>query len=265
MKLQQAVRADREDKMTAIIDPLNPVLAETIVPSGDEVSAVNIFQSIILDGGYIGWFLILLSIATIALALNFTIVVRRAALLPATLARALLTAARQGAKRSILEITREDETMLGRAAFAGISRLAGGREAARAAVDEAVEERASRLFRKIEYLNVIGNISPMIGLLGTVIGMISAFRRIKVAGGGMPDASILAGDISMALVTTFWGILIAIPALAAHAVFRNRIDAFAAECVKTCDSIVATISEESEGKSKGTKDKPHPRGLAIGQ
>jgi biopolymer transport protein ExbB len=221
---------------------------------------------VIVDGGYITWcVLIPLSIATIALALNFTIVIRRAAMVPATLTRALMTAARQGAQRSILEITRDDETMLGRAAYAGVSRLSGGRESARAAIDEAVEERASRLFRKIEYLNVIGNISPMMGLLGTVIGMISAFRRINVAGGGMPDASILAGDISMALVTTFWGILIAIPALAVHAVFRNRIDAFAAECVKTCDSVVVTISEESDGKNKETKEKPHRRGLAIGQ
>ena len=155
--------------------------------------------------------------------------------------------------------------MLGRAAFAGLSRIHAGRETARAAIDEAVEERASRLFRKIEYLNVIGNISPMMGLLGTVIGMIGAFRRINVAGGGMPDASILAGDISMALVTTFWGILIAIPALAAHAVFRNRIDAFAAESVKLCDGIVATIGEAGTENSKDAKDKARQQSLAIGQ
>lgn len=252
--------------MTVTASIMNPILAELLAPPGQDVSAVNIFRSVIVDGGYITWFVLIpLSIATIALALNFTIVIRRGAQVPATLVRALMTAARQGAGRSILEITRDDETMLGRAAFAGLSRIAAGREAVRAAIDEAVEERASRLFRRIEYLNVIGNISPMMGLLGTVIGMISAFRRINVAGGGMPDASILAGDISMALVTTFWGILIAIPALAAHAVFRNRIDAFAAESVKMCDGIMATIGEAENEKPKDAKDKIRHRGLAIGQ
>ena len=252
--------------MIVIANAINPVLAELIAPSDQAVSAGNIFRSVIVDGGYLTWFVLIpLSIATIALALNFTIVTRRGAQVPATLARALITAARQGAARSILEITREDETMLGRAAFAGLSRIHAGRETARAAIDEAVEERASRLFRKIEYLNVIGNISPMMGLLGTVIGMIGAFRRINVAGGGMPDASILAGDISMALVTTFWGILIAIPALAAHAVFRNRIDAFAAESVKLCDGIVATIGEAGTENSKDAKDKARQQSLAIGQ
>ncbi len=95
-----------------------------------------------------------------------------------------------------------------------------------------------RLLRRIEYLNVIGNVSPMIGLFGTVVGMIQAFARIYSAAGGMPEADKLAGDIAVALVTTFWGLLIAIPALSAFALFRNRIDTYAAEVVKLCDGLL---------------------------
>jgi biopolymer transport protein ExbB len=131
------------------------------------------------------------------------------------------------------------------AAFAGASQIRAGRDAARAAVDEAVEERATKLFRRIEYLNVIGNVSPMIGLLGTVLGMIQAFNRIFAAGGGMPDAGKLAGDIAVALVTTFWGLIIAIPALTTFAIFRNRIDAFAAECIKLCDGLLGLTVENA--------------------
>ena len=67
---------------------------------------------------------------------------------------------------------------------AGLSQVNAGRDTARAAIDEAVEEQATKMFRKIEYLNMIGNISPMIGLMGTVVGMILAFNRIFSAGGG---------------------------------------------------------------------------------
>ncbi len=208
-------------------------------------SSVSVLRQFVVYGGWITWcVLIPLSVATIALAIHYLTILRRAAQSPASLARALVTAARRGQVRRILEITRQDDTMLGQAAYAGLSQLRAGRDTARAAIDEAVGERATKLFRKIEYLNVIGNVSPMIGLLGTVLGMIKAFGRIFAAAGGMPEPGKLAGDIAVALVTTFWGILIAIPALTAFALFRNRIDAFAAECVKLCDSLVSLVPEE---------------------
>ena len=206
------------------------------------VSSLNMVQHLIEDGGYVAWLLIGLSVVSVFLIIRFMIGLRRSLFLPTTLNRALLAAARQGQTRSILEITQEDTSMLAQAALAGVSQLPAGRGLARTAIDEAVEERTTRLFRRIEYLNVIGNISPMIGLFGTVLGMIQAFARIDAAGGGMPDAGELAGDISIALVTTFWGLLVAIPALTAFALFRNRVDAFAAECVKSADGMIALIA-----------------------
>lgn len=208
----------------------------------------TVLGKFLLDGGWITWFVLVpLSVISIALIIHYLIVLRRSTQVPPGLARALVSAARRGQVRDIVEITREDDTMLGQAACAGALQLVGGRESARAAIDEAVEERATRLFRRIEYLNVIGNISPMIGLFGTVVGMINAFGRIYAAGGGMPDAAKLAGDISVALITTFWGLLIAIPALSIFSLLRNRIDAFAAESVKLCDSLVSLLSEQQAG------------------
>ena len=224
-----------------------------VIAAGDG-SSVSVFQHFVGAGGWITWFVLIpLSGLTIALAIHYLITIRRGTQTPASLARALAAAARQGQVRSILEITRDDDTMLGQAAFAGVSQLAAGRETARAAIDEAVEERATKLLRKIEYLNVIGNISPMIGLLGTVLGMIKAFSAIFAAGGGMPDAGKLANNIAIALVTTFWGILIAIPALTAFALFRNRIDAFAAECVKLCDNLVSLVGEQETSSARARR------------
>ncbi len=209
------------------------------------ISSVSTLPHFVKDGGWITWcILIPLSILTVGLAIHYLVVVRRSAQIPATMGRALMGAARQGQLRHLLAITRENSTMLGQAAYAGLTQLRAGRSSARAAIEEVVEERATKLFRRIEYLNVIGNVSPMIGLIGTVLGMIRAFSRISGAAGGMPEPGKLAGDISIALVTTFWGMLIAIPALTAHAIFRNRIDAFAAECVKLCDELISTIAQQ---------------------
>jgi len=227
------------------------------VLAADNDTSVSVFKHFVESGGWITWFVLIpLSALTIALAVHYLIILRRGAQTPASLARALVTSARQRQVRTILEIARQDDTMLGQAAFAGVSQLGAGRDTARAAIDEVVQERATKLFRKIESLNVIGNVSPMIGLLGTVLGMIKAFSRIFAARGGMPDPGELAGDISVALVTTFWGILIAIPALTAFALFRNRIDAFAAECVKLCDNLVSLVSEEPSSAAPAVESAP---------
>ncbi len=218
---------------------LNPGLI-----GADDISATSVFTHFVADGGWITWFVLIpLSVVTIALVIHYMLTIRRSAQLPADMARALVQSARQRQANTLLEACAEDDSMLAQAAFAGLSQMRSGVQVARAAVDESVDERATKLMRRIEYLNVIGNVSPMIGLLGTVLGMIQAFSRIFAAGGGMPEPGKLAGDIAVALVTTFWGILVAIPALTAYSLFRNQIDAFAAECAKFCDGLIAILAE----------------------
>ena len=81
--------------------------------------------------------------------------------------------------------------------------------------------------RKVEYLNVIGTLAPMIGLLGTVWGMIQAFMEFQTQ--ATPSVSEFAPGISFALVTTLMGLSVAIPALAAFAILRNRVDELVSE------------------------------------
>jgi biopolymer transport protein ExbB len=234
--------AGREDGTMSATNAVSDftLMEGALRPPLDEVTTVSVFQHFVVYGGWITWFVLIpLSVLTIALAIHYLFTVRRGTQTPDALARTLKAGIQRGRVGEMLELTAGDDTMLGRAAFAGLSQVGSGRDAARAAIDEAVEERAMNLLRRIEYLNVIGNISPMIGLLGTVLGMIQAFSRIFAAGGGMPEAGKLAGDIAVALVTTFWGILIAIPALTAFALFRNRVDTYAAEVVKLCDGLLS--------------------------
>src|SRR5208282_5927786 len=78
-------------------------------------------------------------------------------------------------------------------------------------------------FRKIEYLNIIGNLGPLLGLLGTVLGMIDAFNEMQAQGGQANPAS-LAGGISKALCHTMLGLMLAVPCLAAFGVLRTMVD-----------------------------------------
>ena len=107
-------------------------------------------------------------------------------------------------------------------------------------MEEASEVRTSKLLRRIEVLNVIGNVAPMLGLLGTVYGMIKVFSTI-VEEGDMPDASQLANGVGIALVTTFWGLVVAIPALAAYAVIRTRIDSLTSHTMAIAQEAVSTF------------------------
>lgn len=217
------------------------------VVGGDGVIGASVFHHFVVSGGPITWcILVPLSTITFAVIIHFLVTVRRGTLVPPSLAKTLVAAARQGQPHTALEITRDDGSILGQAAFAGLSARAAGPQAARDAIDEAVDQRATRLFRRIEYLNVIGNVAPMIGLLGTVVGMIQAFNRIYAAGGGVPETSKLVGDIAIALVNTFWGLAIAIPALSAYSFFRNQVDGFAAECIAAAEGLVAILHRRGE-------------------
>ena len=106
---------------------------------------------------------------------------------------------------------------------AGLNRIVDG-EMDQAAIDRAVEEASEEelagAFVLINYLSVIGAISPMVGLLGTVAGMIGAFRAISTI--GMGDPSILADNISVALITTASGLTVAIPSLLSYYFFKNK-------------------------------------------
>jgi biopolymer transport protein ExbB len=91
------------------------------------------------------------------------------------------------------------------------------------AMETAVAEQTAEQFRKIEYLNIIGNLGPLLGLLGTVFGMIDAFSALNRAGGQASPAQ-LSGGISLALTHTMLGLMLAIPCLAAFGVLRTMVD-----------------------------------------
>ena len=107
--------------------------------------------------------------------------------------------------------------------IAALDKVGQGVEMIREAVAESGEREESRLQRKISYLSMIATLSPMLGLLGTVLGMIQAFNVIAFSA-GLGKPTLLAAGVSKALVTTAAGLIVAIPAMGFYFFFRNRVN-----------------------------------------
>ena len=111
---------------------------------------------------------------------------------------------------------------LGRILAAGIGAQGRGRESMKESIEEVASEIVHELGRYLNTLGTIASITPLLGLLGTVIGMIKVFSAIRLHGAG--NAAVLAGGIAEALVTTAAGLTVAIPSLFFHRFFQRRVD-----------------------------------------
>jgi biopolymer transport protein ExbB len=144
------------------------------------------------------------------------------------------------------ELAKEHESVLGSVLSAGLSKLSAGYPQAIEAMQEIGEEENMKLEHRLSYMALIGTISPMVGLFGTVHGMIAAFQVIAT-GGSTPEASELAGGISTALFTTLLGLAIAIPAIAVYNILKNRVARLMLE--------VGILSEGLMGRFEGVGKK----------
>jgi biopolymer transport protein ExbB len=218
-----------------------PALAQVEpTPDAGPAAEVRYFDFFVVKGGPIAFGLIALSIVTIALTIEHCLSIRRATIVPPEAVRHTKALIDEKQYVEAIRFTGEDPSMLGYVLNAGLVEASNGYTAMERALEETLDERSARLFRKTEYLNIIGNVSPMIGLLGTVTGMIMLFAEIHAAD-TFPGARIVADRIAVALITTFWGLAVAIPALSIYAVFRNRIDVLTAECALAVEHILSVF------------------------
>ena len=187
---------------------------------------------IVFSGGILGVSIILvllaLSITATYLVFEHGLTIRREHLIPDDLQHKLRNDFQHGSLEDAVASCQAAPNFLSFVVLQGLAEADGGWPAVEKALEDALAEQAARLLRKIEYLSVIGNIAPMIGLLGTVTGMIFAFQQVASTQGGAGAAD-LAEGIYQALVTTVGGLIVAIPSLAACAVLRNRVDQLVAE------------------------------------
>ncbi|HBO42500.1 MAG TPA: MotA/TolQ/ExbB proton channel family protein, partial [Planctomycetaceae bacterium] len=172
-----------------------------------------------------------ISYSVVFLAISFTLVsllvmniltARREAIVPAALIENFESLLNEKNYQGAYELAKADESMLGQVLSSGLARISQGYSHAIEGMQETGEEENMKLEHRLSYIALIAQVSPMIGLLGTVQGMIGAFQTIATSATA-PKPAQLAGDISTALFTTLVGLMIAIPAIAAFTILRNRI------------------------------------------
>jgi biopolymer transport protein ExbB len=199
----------------------------------------------IMDGGVVGLFIILLSVVSVGFIIEHFMTIRKSTLMPEDAVQDIEQMIAHGQIDQAIEYCADpaNESLFGEVVLAGLERYKGsefGFAEYKAAVEEAGEDQTGRLYRKTEVLGLIGSIAPMLGLTGTVLGMINAFNTIASTEGAARPAE-LAGGISQALVTTLMGLVVAIPTMVAFSYFRNKIDSIIAEAGKRVEQVLMPL------------------------
>jgi biopolymer transport protein ExbB len=131
----------------------------------------------------------------------------------------------------------------------GVANLPNGRAEAKEAMTDTQDEIVTGLEARISYLAIIGTLGPMIGLVGTIIGMIQSFQEIALAAGTQPKPEKVAEGISTALFITLEGVSLSVPAIFFFAFFRNRVAQMSMESAKVADrTITALLAAAKQNK-----------------
>ncbi len=255
MPLATTLRAqtDSGDEELEVLDETSPGDVPA-APSSTTAAAVEpetrSLLDTLMDGGVIGLLIGLLSVVSLGFIIEHSMSIRKSTLMPEEVADELENLIQEGKIEAAVEACEDpnNESLIAEVVLAGLRRYQAsefGFAEYKTAAEEAGEDQTGRLYRKTEVLGVIGAIAPMLGLTGTVLGMIEAFNKIaSTAGAARPDE--LAGGIGKALVTTLMGLIVAIPTMIAFSFFRNKIDSIVAEAGKRVEQIMMPLGRRRQ-------------------
>ncbi len=214
---------------------------------------------LVVAGGWLMLPLILCSMAVVVISIERFIVLREDKVTPDNLLAQVWRwlKSEEVTAEKLLEL--RNSSPLGRILAAGLSNSSHGREVMRDSIEEAAAQVVHKLERYLSVLGTIAAITPLIGLLGTVVGMIKVFAAMMLQGTG--NASILAGGISEALITTAAGLSVAIPAVIFHRYFERRIDTL----VVTMEGQAIKLVDALHGDRPARYDQNTVKGASKGQ
>jgi biopolymer transport protein ExbB len=183
----------------------------------------NAFLWVLETSGWIGLIILICSIYLIATVARMFVELRIETAIPPELITQCEAMLEQRDFKGIFNAVKEDDSFFSRVLVTGITELPNGLSEAREAMERVGEMIQTDMERKISIMAVLGTVGPMIGLLGTLYGMIRAFGYIARSAGATIKADEVASRISESLVLTFEGVGLALVAIFAFSFFRNRI------------------------------------------
>jgi biopolymer transport protein ExbB len=206
-------------------------------------------------GGVFMWPLLAFSIATAAIALDRLVYFLSHSLKTDELEKKIRGFAELGDIKGVLAYLRRvprrsmgARVLLALFSNADIAEEKGGRELMEKAAETEAEDCVASLENGFNYLSALGSLSPLTGFLGTVSGMIGAFRSIAAATN--VNAQIVANGIYEALITTVFGLIIAIVAMVAHSIFSNAVDKFVTRIEKFCSDVIIILARHPDAENK---------------
>lgn len=233
-----------------------PAAAGEAPPTEQKEKSANPFVHIVKSAGWMwGPIFLGMSVVLVALVVLLAMEMRYSSAIPPGFVEDFTETVNKRQFKAAYDMAREDSSFLGVVLTSSMSRLQYGIEDAREAALNAVASVKAGKEQLITYLATIGTTGPMIGLVGTVWGMILAF--MKLASGGQLNAELLAADISVALVTTLLGVAVALPAIFFHAMFKNRLTRLSTDAGNIADDLLTQMYHNSR--------KPAPAGAAETQ
>ncbi len=198
--------------------------------------------SMVQAAGWPVWFLLVASVVGMTLIVERSLYLRSVHVLPPTLLNEAIAVSRAGRVDDEMLGQLEQDSPLGRVLAAGMRHLDAPREAMRQAIEDAGRAAAHQLQRYLTTLGTVATVAPLMGLFGTVIGMIELFGAQEIGGA---DPQQVAHGISVALYNTAFGLAVAIPALLFHRHFHALVDGFVIELEQQAQRFVTSISERS--------------------
>lgn len=191
----------------------------------------------------------LCSVVALAAFLERLWSLRRGAVVPASLCVEVIELLRQDRPGDALTLCRKHDVSVARVLEVAIEARGLDRSRIKERVEEVGRREAAELERYVPVLGTIASISPLLGLLGTVGGMIVTFEVIAQQG-GVTDVAPLAGGISQALVTTFAGLTVAIPAVVANRYLLSKVDGLIVDMEEVSLGVIDLLSERAAAEAK---------------
>jgi len=229
--------------------------------SGEGATAPSSQSLLERAGEALGWFFgpifLLISFGLVALVMMNVLQIRRDVLLPPDFVDDFESQLDSKDYQGAYNIARDHDSMVARVLTAGLTKLNRGYSEAVEGMQEVGEDENMSLEHRLSYLALIGSIAPMIGLAGTVTGMIAAFDEIANSVTQVEPAKLAAG-IQKALWTTLVGLGIAIPAMIAYSVLRNRVSRLVLEVGMVSEGLMARFQTLGRGKPAGGSATPAP-------